>query len=136
VSTRSRGNAGEESAVLYLKAHGFTVLQRNLYVGHYEIDILAKDDTHLIFAEVKTRRQYPGTASRFGRPADGVDARKRSCLIEAVQAFLRAHSGEYADLIPNIDIIEVYLDPSPDAVHRVLDIRHFRNAVNGMRNSF
>ncbi len=136
MSTRSRGNAGEESAALYLAAHGFTVLQRNLYVGRYEIDILARDDTHLIFAEVKTRRQYPGTFSRYGRPADSVDEHKRTCLLNAVQAFLRAHPGEYGELIPNIDIIEVYLDPSPDAAHRVLDIRHFRNAVNGMRNGF
>ena len=132
MSTRSRGTAGEESAAQYLNAHGFTVLGRNVYVGHLEIDILAKDATHLIFAEVKTRRQYPGTATRFGRPADAVDARKRQNLITAVYTFLRDHPGEYDGLIPNIDIIEVYLDPAPAAAYRVLDIRHFRNAVNGM----
>lgn len=132
MSTRSRGTAGEESAAQYLSTHGFTVLGRNVYVGHLEIDILAKDDTHLIFAEVKTRRQYPGIGTRFGRPADAVNARKRQNLITAVQAFLRAHPGEYDGLIPNIDIIEVYLDPSHGAAYRVLDIRHFRNAVNGM----
>ncbi len=136
MSTRSRGSAGEESAVLYLKANGFTVLERNLYIGHYEIDILARDDSHLIFAEVKTRRQYPDTPHRFGRPADSVNARKRACLIAAVQTFLQSHPDEYNDLIPNIDIIEVYLDPSAKEAHRVLEIRHFRNAVNGMRNSF
>ncbi len=132
MSTRSRGTAGEESAAQYLTAHGFTVLGRNVYVGHLEIDILAKDDTHLIFAEVKTRRQYPGAGTRFGRPADSVDTKKRTRLITAVQNFLRAHPGEYDGLIPNIDIIEVYLDPTPGAGYRVLDIRHFRNAVNGM----
>jgi putative endonuclease len=132
MSTRSRGTAGEESAAQYLTAHGFTVLGRNVYVGHLEIDILARDDSHLIFAEVKTRRQYPGTDTRFGRPADSVDAKKRARLMLAVQSFLREHPDEYAGLIPNIDIIEVYLDPSPAAVYRVLDIRHFRNAVNGM----
>ncbi len=132
MSTRSRGTAGEESAAQYLTAHGFTVLGRNVYVGHLEIDILAQDDTHLIFAEVKTRRQYPGAGTRFGRPADSVDAKKRARLTLAVQSFLREHPGEYDGLIPNIDIIEVYLDPSPTAAYRVLDIRHFRNAVNGM----
>ncbi len=133
MSTRSRGCAGEESAAQYLTANGFTVLGRNVFVGHYEIDILAKDDTHLIFAEVKTRRQYPDTRTKFGRPADSVHAKKRTSLITAVHAFLKAHPDEYVDLSPNIDIIEVYLDPTPDAPYRVLDIRHFRNAVNNMR---
>ncbi len=133
MSTRSLGSAGEESAARYLTEHGYTVLGRNVYVGHYEIDILARDDTHLIFIEVKTRRQYPDTRTKFGRPADSVDAKKRTSLASAVRAFLRAHPDEYADLIPNIDIMEVYLDPSPDAPYHILDIRHFRNAVNGMR---
>ena len=133
MSTRSRGNAGEESAVYYLKEHGFTILERNLYIGHLEIDILARDETHLMFVEVKSRRQYPNTRTKFGRPADGVNLKKRAHLIAAAHAFLRAHPGEYDGLIPNIDIIEVYLDPSPHAEYRVLDIRHFRNAVNGMR---
>ncbi len=133
MSTRSLGGAGEESAVLYLQKNGFTVLGRNVYVGHHEIDILARDDTHLIFAEVKTRRQYPGIYTKFGRPSDSVDKRKRESLISAVRLYLRAHPNEYTDLTPNIDIIEVYLDPSPDAPYHVLDIRHFRNAVNNMR---
>lgn len=133
MSTRSLGSAGEESAVHYLMEHGFTVLGRNVYVGHHEIDILAKNETHLIFVEVKTRRQYPDTRTRFGRPADSVDARKRASLLAAVQAFLKAHPDEYRNLTPNIDIMEVYLDPNPDASYRVLDIRHFRNAVNRMR---
>ena len=133
MSTRSLGAAGEESAVHYLTAHGFTVLGRNVYVGHHEIDILAKNETHLIFVEVKTRRQHPDTRTRFGRPADSVDAGKRASLLAAVQAFLKAHPDEYRNLTPNIDIMEVYLDPTPDAPYRVLDIRHFRNAVNRMR---
>ncbi len=133
MSTRSLGSAGEESAVQYLKEHGFTVLGRNVYVGHYEIDILARDDTHLMFIEVKTRRQYPDTKTKFGRPADSVDAKKRASLVNGVRAFLRAHPDAYADLIPNIDIMEVYLDPTAEAVYHVLDIRHFRNAINGMR---
>ncbi len=133
MSTRSLGSAGEESAVHYLQDNGFTVLGRNVYIGHHEIDILAKSETHLMFIEVKTRRQYPDTRTRFGRPADSVDARKRSSLLTAVRAFLATHPNEYSDLTPNIDIIEVYLDPHADTHYRVLDIRHFRNAVNHMR---
>ncbi len=132
MSTRSLGTAGEESAAHFLIKQGYEILGRNLYVGRYEIDILAKDDTHLCFVEVKTRRQYPDSRD-YGRPADRVDAKKRAHLMAAVRAFRKDHAGEYGNLIPNIDIIEVYLAPDDASGYRVLDIRHFKNAVNGMR---
>ncbi len=130
MSTRSLGRMGEESAALYLAEHGCTVLARNAYLGHLEVDIIARSDTHLIFAEVKTRRARPGVRSRYGRPADAVDMTKRMRLMQAVQLWRRQNPGVYDALIPNIDIIEVYIDPSC-AEYRVLEIRHYRNAVNG-----
>ena len=130
MSTRSLGRMGEESAALYLAENGFCILARNAQLGHLEVDIIARNDTHLIFAEVKTRRARPDVRSRYGRPADAVDAAKRSRLIRAVQAWRREHPGEYDALIPHIDIIEVYTDPSA-AEYKVLEIRHFRNAVHG-----
>lgn len=134
MSTRTLGNRGEESAALYLQQHGYEILGRNVRVGHWEVDILAKSDTHLVFAEVKTRRSYPGAPSKFGRPADAVDARKKECLISAVYAWRKQHSGEYDTLIPNIDILEVYIDPSSET-YRVLEIRHYRNAVGGRKGT-
>ena len=134
MSTRTLGNRGEESAALYLQQHGYEILGRNVRVGHWEVDILAKSDTHLVFAEVKTRRSYPGAPSKFGRPADAVDARKKECLISAVYTWRKQHSGEYDTLIPNIDILEVYIDPSSET-YRVLEIRHYRNAVGGRKGS-
>jgi len=123
---------GEESAALYLQKEGYTVLSRNVRFGHLEVDIIAKNATHLVFAEVKTRRCRPGIRSPFGRPADAVDARKRQNLLSALRAWQQTHRGEYDALIPNIDIIEVYTDPS-SAEYRVLEIRHYKNAVNGMK---
>ena len=134
MSTRTLGNRGEESAALYLQQHGYEILGRNVRIGHWEVDILAKNDTHLVFAEVKTRRVYPGVPSKFGRPADAVDTRKRDCLVRAVYAWRKQHPGEYGALIPNIDILEVYIDPSSET-YRVLEIRHYRNAVGGRKGT-
>jgi len=134
MSTRTLGSRGEESAALYLQQHGYEILGRNVRIGHWEVDILAKNDTHLIFAEVKTRRSYPGVPSKFGRPADAVDERKRDCLVSAVYAWHKQHPGEYDTLIPNIDILEVYIDPSSET-YRVLEIRHYRNAVGGRKGT-
>ena len=134
MSTRTLGNRGEESAALYLQQHGYEILGRNVRIGHWEVDILAKNDTHLVFAEVKTRRSYPGVPSKFGRPADAVDTRKRDCLVSAVYAWRKQHPGEYDTLIPNIDILEVYIDPSSET-YRVLEIQHYRNAVGGRKGT-
>jgi len=134
MSTRTLGSRGEESAALYLTKQGCTILGRNVRLGHLEIDIIASDGTHLIFAEVKTRRCLPDVRSRFGRPADAVDARKRAHLTDAVRLWRKRFPGEYDSLIPNIDIIEVYADPA-SAQYRVLEIRRYRNAVNGMKGT-
>ena len=132
MSTKTLGRLGEESAALYLVKNGYEILGRNVYIGHYEMDIIAKNDTHLIFAEVKTRRARPGIHTGYGRPADAVDRRKQDCLMRAARLYLHAHASEYPTLIPNNDEIEVYADPRSDIYH-VLEIRHFKNAVNGMR---
>ena len=132
MSTKSLGNMGEESAALYLQKNGYTILGRNVYVGHYEIDIIACNDTHLVFAEVKTRRARPGERTPYGRPADAVTTQKQICLVNAVRQYRRTICNEYASLTPNIDVIEVYADPTAKNYH-VLEIRHFKNAVSGMR---
>jgi len=133
VSTRSLGRAGEESAALYLTENGYTVIARNVQMGHLEIDIIAGNETHILFAEVKTRRAYPGAKNRFGRPADAVDTKKRSRLLSAARLFMRENAHVCGERIPNIDVIEVYADPASET-YRVLEIRHFRNAVNGMKS--
>ena len=134
MSTKSLGNMGEESAALYLKENGYTILARNLHIGHLEIDIIAKNDTHLVFVEVKTRRAYPGVPTKYGRPADAVDTKKQTHLMAAARMYLYEHRNEYEELIPNIDVLEVYVDPSAK-IYRVLEIRHFKNAVNGMKGA-
>ena len=128
MNTRMLGRAGEESAALYLTEQGFTVVGRNVRLGHFEADVIAVSDTHIVFAEVKTRRAYPAMPTRFGRPAEAVDREKRRCLLGFARAYLREHGDEYGDRIPNIDIIEVYADPGAPQ-YRVLAVRRYANAV-------
>ena len=96
MSTKALGHMGEESAALYLMNHGYKILGRNVYIGHDEIDIIARNDTHLVFAEVKTRRARPGVNDRYGRPADAVNRQKQACLMRAARQYLRDHAGEHA----------------------------------------
>lgn len=125
MDTKTLGISGETTAAAYLKSRGFRILHRNLHIGHAEIDLVAENDIFLVFAEVKTRRQIPGSSAPFGTPAEAVDAKKQAILVRAAEAYLAEHAP---DKFFRIDVIEVYADPKvPD--YRVLDVRHFENAV-------
>lgn len=125
MDTRTLGISGETTAAAYLESHGFRILHRNLRIGHAEIDLVAENDVFLVFAEVKTRRQVPDKFAPFGTPAEAVDAKKQAILVRAAETYLAEHAS---DKFFRIDVIEVYADPN-SADYRVLDVRHFENAV-------
>lgn len=120
---RRRGDAGEDTAVEFLEYHGYTVIARNYYSGHCEIDIIAVDPAGetVVFCEVKTRDA--GVAERYGRPASAVGYTKRKNLKYAADGYIKKHPRECAERRVRIDVIEVYLT---DGAPRV---RHIKNAV-------
>ena len=120
------GRLGEEAAAVYLKHRGCTLLGKNLRIGRSEVDLLLTDGIYLIFAEVKTRREYPRHTDPYGRPADAVDQKKSACLIRAADDYMNAHPDETK--IPRIDVVEIYADPSTEEL-RVLDTVWIKNAV-------
>lgn len=129
MNKREFGWIGEASAEGYLNSLGFETVGKNVYVGRCEIDLIVKSDTHILFVEVKTRRQLPDVPSPFGRPATAVNAAKRSNLLTAVKRYIHENREAMESLQPRIDIVEVYVDPRSDE-YRVLDVKHFPNAVH------
>ena len=125
MNTRDFGKLGEKYAARYLEDGGCHIIGMNVFVRHCEIDIIADDGITLIFAEVKTRRQYPGAQSGFGTPAEAVDLRKQDCLIRAAEEYLLTNP---TDRFTRIDVIEVYADPTQDDFIP-LGLNHIRNAV-------
>ncbi len=123
---RAFGRMGETAAAIRLCEMGCTLLHRNLYVGHDEIDLILEDGNCIVFAEVKTRRAYPGHSDRYGTPSSAVDAKKSACLLRAAQAYMTAHPDTVK--IPRIDVVEVYADPMSEEF-RVLDVVWMKNAV-------
>ena len=99
------GRLGEELACKYLEAQGFSVLHRNLRIGALETDIVCENETHIVFAEVKTRRAA-GEKTRFGSARDAVNAKKKTHIIECAREYLRQNPTEKR---PRIDLLEVYL---------------------------
>jgi len=51
------GCLGERVVVRYLRRRGYAILGRNVQLGRYEIDIIARKGDTTAFVEVKTRRE-------------------------------------------------------------------------------
>lgn len=129
MNKRDFGKIGETTAGEFLKARGFEIIGRNVYVGRCEIDIIAVGHGLILFVEVKTRRQEPGGQSIYGRPGSALTKTKRENLIAAATGYIHEHPEIAGDLQPRIDLIEVYADPRSKE-YGVLDVVHIPNAVH------
>lgn len=108
------GRWGEEMATEYLITKGYTVVERNVRLGHNEIDIIAIKDNRIIFAEVKTRTEESEDLR------DVIDLRKKQHLCNATETYIRMKKVPHA---PQIDIIIVI--GTPDTEYK---IQHYPDA--------
>ncbi len=107
------GARGERLARLYLRLHGYRILQRNYRVAHKEIDIIAKKGSTVAFVEVKTALD-----SNELPPMLRVGSAKRANMVYAAKYF--AANYRQKAVYYRFDIIEVILSE-----HK---IRHIENA--------
>ncbi len=123
------GRFGEDAVARQYEAEGYTVVARNVHMSHNELDLILRNATHIVFVEVKTRHAVSGVRSRYGRPADAVNAAKRTRTVAAAQDYLRQHRDDFIPpLQPRIDVAEVYLMRHADGTDEVREIKIFRNA--------
>lgn len=116
---REIGDRGEAAAAKYLRKIKCKVLAKNAFFGKKEVDIIAEDREHIIFAEVKTRTRSEDGALPYGRPILAVNREKQQNLIAAARMYLAAHPSNKR---LRFDVLEVYLsegDPKapPTVVH-------------------
>ncbi len=124
---QQHGQLGEDAVASHYEAEGYRVVARNYRASHNEIDLIVEDEQFIVFIEVKARVQACGVRTRYGRPADAVNAAKKQRTVLAAEAYLREHPVAKQ---PRIDVAEVYLTPAKNSddsptVERVLV---FRNA--------
>lgn len=105
------GRLGEDAAVKHLRRCGYVILDRNLRIGRYEVDILAMEEDTIVFVEVKTRAR----AGLFA-PEDNVTHEKREHLRRAARQYMerRNDPGVYC----RFDIVSVVIteDGRPEVV--------------------
>jgi putative endonuclease len=96
------GDAAEALVATRLTASGWTILARNLRLGHDEVDLLAVDPgpaAALVVVEVRRRGRRD-----FGLAEETLDHRKRSALRRCVGALLASHELPDGTRLPRLPI--------------------------------
>lgn len=84
-SNRDIGLWGEQVAVEYLHQKGWTIEKTNWVFKKWEIDIIARNESLLVFVEVKTRKN-----NRFGYPEQFVSPNKAILIKNAATEYTRS----------------------------------------------
>ena len=79
----ARGRAAEEIACRLLASRGYRILARNVRLAGSEIDIIAKQDSSIVFVEVRSR----SSRSRGG-PLETIGWEKQRRIARAAAAYL------------------------------------------------
>ena len=80
----------ENFALDQLQSNGLRLVERNYRTRRGEIDLILREDTSLVFVEVRYR-----ASSAFGRPEETVDAKKQSRLRFTAEVFLQQYRNGY-----------------------------------------
>ena len=102
MSTKTKGQLGEEIACKYLKRLKYEIIERNFKTNVGEIDIICADDGWLVFVEVKLRYD-----DEHGRAAQAVNFKKQQKISQVASQFITKYKKYYAPV--RFDVIEVYL---------------------------
>ena len=113
------GKWGEELAESYLIENGITVIDRNVFTPHGELDLVGKEKSGIVFFEVKTR-----TNQTFGYPEVSVNYRKQSHLVQSALYYMQSHPEETGQW--RIDVIAIQ---KPAGAEKPIQIEWFKNAV-------
>ena len=107
------GRLGENIANDFLKQKGFIIIALNWRHLHYEIDIIARHQNMLVFAEVKTRSTF-----KYGFPDESIDHKKENRLREAAKIYI-----EHKDLHNEIrfDIVSIVKNNFEEKVYHTTD---------------
>ena len=97
---KATGNQAEEVAARYLQSRGITILERNVFSRGGEIDLIGRDQSTLVFFEVRFRG-----ANSLSTAAGSITPTKQKRLIRAVSFYLHKHGLWNADC--RIDVVAI-----------------------------
>lgn len=112
------GAWGEALAASYLKKKRYKIVASGYRCRFGEIDLIAENRTHLVFAEVKLRK-----SDKFANACEFVDYHKQNRLRTTAAMYL---SENPTKLQPRFDVIEIYAPDGPQTEKP--EIHHLEDA--------
>lgn len=101
---RQIGKEYEEKAASFLIEQGYLIVDVNYYCPFGEIDIIAKADGYLVFAEVKYRKN-----NRMGDGLEAIDQKKRRRICKSAAYYnMEKHTPD--DTPIRFDVIVISSD--------------------------
>jgi putative endonuclease len=92
-------NSSELRARRHYRLRAYRILGENVWIGGYELDLVVRRGTTVVFCEVKSK-----SGDGFGDPLEMVDAEKIRRLHRAAAAWLAAHP-EHAQCAVRFDVV-------------------------------
>lgn len=118
--SNTSGKIGEDYAAELLIQKGYQIIGRNYHSRFGEIDIIARNSTYIVFAEVKTRDENYSVS-----PLEAVTVSKQKKLYKTALLYLQSH---VTPLQPRFDVIGIITTGDNYAVKSV---DHIENAFIG-----
>lgn len=111
---RTVGSAGEALALKHLRASGYEILTTRwrCFVG--EIDIVARQNSELVFVEVRARY-----AAEQGAALESIGRRKQAQLVRTAQAYLADHHLEESAW--RIDVVAISFERGQPAQIEIVE---------------
>lgn len=98
---RQTGFCYEQQAAAYLKEQGYHLLEHNYYCRLGEVDLIAYDDSYLVFVEVKYR-----STSGSGTAAEAVDRAKQKRIYQCAEVYMKHHGISFGHPV-RFDVLAV-----------------------------
>lgn len=114
------GKIGEDCAADLLIGKGYQIVARNYHSRFGEIDIIAQNNSYLVFIEVKTRDENYSVS-----PLEAVTVAKQKKLYKTALLYLQMYPTK---LQPRFDVIGIITKNRNIAVD---SIEHIENAFSG-----
>jgi putative endonuclease len=111
---KKTGNQAEALACSFLQHQGLTLVTRNFYCRGGEIDLVMRDDSTLVFVEVRYRRQ-----TRYGHAAETVARSKQVRIIRCAQYYMHCHHA-WNDRA-RFDVVSLEGEPGNPAINWLKD---------------
>lgn len=87
INKRHIGSQKELLASNYLESKGYKIIQKNFWTKYGEIDIIAYDDSILVFTEVKYRN-----STKYGFPEEAVSIKKQNSIRSAAYYYMSKYN--------------------------------------------